>query len=111
MIGGGLLAGASIMVVPFAPNIGVLIVALCLFGVAAAFLGTAPAAAVGDAAGGGRGTAVAVFSMCADLGAIIGPLVAGLLADRFSYAVAFGVGAGLLVAAALNALRMPKAGR
>ena len=53
------------------------------------------------------GTAVALFSMCADLGAIIGPVVAGLLADRFSYGVAFGVGAGLLVAAALNALRMP----
>ena len=108
MVGGGLLAGASIMVVPFAPNIAVLTVALCLFGVAAAFLGTAPAAAVGDAAGGGRGTPVAIFSMCADVGAIVGPVVAGLLADRFSYGVAFGVGAALLVAAALNALRMPR---
>lgn len=109
MVAGGLLSAASIMVVPFAPNIGVLIVALCVFGVAAAFLGTAPAAAVGDAAGGGRGSAVAMFSMCADLGAIIGPVVAGLLADRFSYGVAFGVGAGLLAVAALYALRMPAA--
>ncbi len=31
----------------------------------------------------------------------------GLLADRFSYGVAFGVSAGLAVAAALYALRMP----
>jgi MFS family permease len=108
MVGGGLLAGASILAVPFAPNIVVLIVALSVFGVAAAFLSTAPAAAVGDAAGGGRGTPVAIFSMCADLGAIIGPVVAGLLVDRFSYGLAFGVGAGLLLAAALNALRMPR---
>jgi MFS family permease len=108
MVGGGLLASASILVVPFAPNVIVLIIALCVFGVAAAFLGTAPAAAVGDAAGGRSGTAVAVFSMCSDLGAIVGPVVAGLLADQFSYGVAFGVSAGLALAAALYALRMPR---
>lgn len=106
MIGGGLLAGLAMLGVPFA-GIWVLIVLLCLYGVAAAFLGTAPAAAVGDAAGGRGGTAVAVFSMCADVGAIVGPLVAGLLADQVSYSVAFGVGAVLILAAAVHALRMP----
>ncbi len=107
MVGGGFLAGTSILVVPFAPNVVVLTIALSVFGVAAAFLGTAPAAAVGDAAGGRGGTAVAVFSMCSDLGAIVGPIVAGLLADQFSYGVAFGVSAGLVLLAALYALRMP----
>jgi MFS family permease len=109
MIGAGLGAGVAILAVPFAPNIWLLIVALCAYGVASAFLGTAPAAAVGDATGGGRsGTAVAGFSMCADLGAIIGPLVAGLLADVVSYPVAFGVGAGLMVIAAGLSVRMPR---
>ncbi len=108
MIGGGILAGVSIMAVPFAPDIGWLIVALSCYGVAAAFLGTAPAAAVGDAAGARGGTAVAVFSMSSDVGAIIGPLVAGLLVDRISYPAAFGLGAGLCLLAALNAFRMPK---
>jgi len=107
MIGGGVLAGVAILAVPFAPGIGLLIVALCLYGVAAAFLGTAPAATVGDAAGGRSGTAVAVFSMCADVGAIVGPLVAGLLADSFSYPVAFAVGAALLLAGAAASARMP----
>jgi MFS family permease len=107
MVGGGLLAGTSILVVPFAPNVVVLTVALCVFGVASAFLGTAPAAAVGDAAGGRGGTAVAVFSMCSDVGAIVGPVVAGLLADQFSYGAAFGVSAGLVLLAAVYALRMP----
>ena len=99
MIGAGLAAGVSMMLVPFAPNIWLLIVVLSAYGVASAFLGTAPAAAVGDAAGGKGGTAVAVFSMCADIGAIVGPLVAGLLADYVSYPAAFAVGAGLMIIA------------
>lgn len=107
MIGGGLLAGLSITVVPFASSMLVLILALCVYGIAAAFLGTAPAASVGDATGGARGTPVAIFSMFADVGAIVGPIVAGLLADRLSYAWAFGLGAALLIAAALYAVRMP----
>jgi MFS family permease len=108
MILGGTLAAVSIMAVPFAPNIWLLIVVLCLYGVASAFLGTAPAAAVGDAAGSHGGTAVALFSMCSDIGAIIGPLVAGLLADTLSYPAAFGVGAALMLLAAALSWRMPR---
>ena len=108
LIIGGTLGGLSIAAVPFATNIWLLIVALCVFGVAAAFLGTAPAATVGDAAGGRTGTAVAVFSMCADIGAIVGPLVAGWLADTWSYPAAFGVGAALMIGGALLAWRMPR---
>jgi MFS family permease len=108
MILGGTLAAISIMAVPFAPNIWLLIVVLSLYGVASAFLGTAPAAAVGDAAGSRSGTAVAVFSMCSDIGAIIGPLVAGLLADTVSYPAAFGVGAALMLGAAALSWRMPR---
>ena len=108
MILGGTVAAVSIMAVPFAPNIWLLIVVLCVYGVASAFLGTAPAAAVGDAAGSRSGTAVAVFSMCADIGAIIGPLVAGLLADTLSYAAAFGAGAILMLVAAALSWRMPR---
>jgi MFS family permease len=110
MIIGGMLAGVSILAVPFAPNIWLLVVALCLYGVASAFLGTAPAATVGDVAGARGGTAVAIFSMCSDVGAIIGPLAAGLLADQMSYGAAFAVGAGLLLAGAGAAIRMPRDG-
>lgn len=109
IIVGGILAGCAIIGVPFAPNIWVLMILLCLYGVAASLLGTAPAAAVGDAAGGRGGTAVAVFSMFGDVGAIIGPLVAGLLADHVSYPVAFGVGGLLILVASVHAFRMPNA--
>jgi MFS transporter, DHA1 family, multidrug resistance protein len=81
---------------------------LCVYGIASAFLGTAPAAAVGDAVGTQAGTAVAVFSMCSDIGAIIGPLVAGLLADTLSYPAAFGAGAALMLVAAALSWRMPR---
>ena len=46
--------------------------------------------------------------MCSDIGAIIGPLVAGLLADVLSYPAAFGVGAALMLVAAALAWRMPR---
>ena len=108
MLVGSLLAAVSIMVVPFAPNIWVLTVALCLYGISAAFLGTAPAAAVGDAAGGRSGTPVAIFSMASDTGAIVGPLVAGFLADHVSYPVAFAVGAALLLLGTAASARMPR---
>jgi len=107
IIGAFAVAAVTITVVPFAPNIWVLTALLCLYGVAAAFMGTAPAAAVGDAAGPKGGRPVAVFSMFADFGAIIGPLVAGFLADTVSYPVAFAVGGMLLLATSLYATRMP----
>lgn len=108
MITGGVIACAAIVLVPFAANIWLLGAILCCYGVAAAFLGTAPAAAVGDAAGGRAGRPVAIFSMCSDIGAIVGPLVAGLLADRVSYSAAFAVGGCLLAVGFLAAIRMPR---
>jgi len=108
IIGAFALAAVTIMAVPFAPNIWVLGALLCLYGVAAAFMGTAPAAALGDAAGAKGGRPVAVFSMFSDAGAIAGPLVAGLLVDLVSLPVAFLVGALLLLAASAYAMRMPR---
>lgn len=108
IIGAYLLAAASLVVMPFVGELWMLIVLLALYGVASAFTGTAPAASVGDAAGARSGTPVAVFSMFSDLGAIIGPLVAGVLVDAISYGAAFGVAAALLLAASLFAFRMPR---
>ncbi|TFD48289.1 MFS transporter [Cryobacterium frigoriphilum] len=108
IIGAFAAASVVIMAVPFAPNIWVLGGLLCLYGVAAAFMGTAPGAALGDAAGSRGGRPVAVFSMFADAGAIVGPLVAGWLVDTVSYQAAFLVGALFLLGAAGYALRMPR---
>ena len=47
---------------------------------------------------------IAAFQMSADLGAVIGPLVAGWLADEYSFGAAFGVTAGVLAAGLVAAL-------
>ena len=64
----------------------------------------APSAAVGDVASGRGGTVIAAFQMSADLGAVIGPLVAGWLADEYSFGAAFAVTAGVLAAGLVAAL-------
>ncbi|MES2092403.1 MAG: MFS transporter [Actinomycetota bacterium] len=107
IVGSFAVAAVTIAAVPFVTSFWALTALLSLYGVAAAFMGTAPAAAVGDAAGAQGGRPVAVFSMFSDFGAIIGPLVAGFLADTVSYPVAFAVGALFFAGASAYALRMP----
>ena len=68
---------------------------------------TASQAAVGDALGRRGGTAIAGYQMSGDVGTIIGPLAAGLLADHVSMPAAFWIGAVLLAASAFLAVRMP----
>lgn len=111
MIGAFAVAGVAFAGIAFAPDVWVLGGLLCVYGVATAFLGTAPAALVGDAAGARGGRPVAVFSMCSDVGAIAGPLVAGLLVDQASYPAAFGVAAALLVLSAVASAWLPRASR
>lgn len=86
---GAILLTASAEPILFLVSMGVL-------GVGTAFLGSAPAAVVGDVMGKQRGgTVVAIFQMTADLGAILGPLLAGLLADNLGYHWALGSAAVL----------------
>lgn len=102
------IAALALLAMAFVGELWMLIAVLCVYGVAAAFLGTAPAAAVGDAAGGRGGRAVAVFQATADLGAIVGPLVAGALLDAFSFPAAFGSAVVLMLLVPVLAARMPK---
>lgn len=102
-------AGVTLAAVAFTQDVWTLGVLLCLYGVATAFMGTAPPALVGDAAGARSGRPVAVFSMCSDVGAIAAPLVAGFLVDRVSYAAAFGSAGALLAVAAVAGIWLPKA--
>jgi MFS transporter, DHA1 family, multidrug resistance protein len=108
IIGAYASAAAVMVAIPFAGDIWMLTALLCVYGVAAAFMGTAPAAAVGDAAGARSGQPVAIFSAFSDLGAIVGPLVAGALLDALSYQAAFGSAVVLMLAASVYALRMPR---
>ena len=82
---------------------------MAIQGVSAAFLGSAPAAVVGDIVGGKRGgIVVATFQMTSDLGMILGPLAAGLLVDMLDYDWAFGVGTVLSLLALMVVWVMPE---
>lgn len=85
------------------------LISMAIQGFGAAFLGSAPSAVVGDVMGGKKGgIVVATFQMMSDVGAIIGPLVAGLLVDLFDFDWAFAVGAVLALIPIYLVLRMPE---
>jgi len=87
---GGLLVGAvGFFVLPLSPTVVGLLVAMGLLGVAAAGDSVAPGAVMGDVVAGRGGTVVAVFQMAGDLGAAIGPVAAGWIADWQGYGATF----------------------
>lgn len=96
MVIGSALATLSMGMIATFDSLGLYVCAMALFGCGAAFLAVAPSAAVGDVVAGRGGTVVAAFQMSSDLGAVVGPLVAGALADTYSFGAAFGVTAGVL---------------
>ena len=53
---------------------------------------------MGDVVSGRGGTVVAVFQMAGDLGAVLGPIVAGVLADASGYTATFLVAAAVCLA-------------
>ncbi|WP_077487667.1 MFS transporter [Sinomonas mesophila] len=71
-------------------------------GFGSGFLGPSLQATVADTIGAERsgGRPLAVFQMAADIGSILGPLVAGALADGIGYGWAFAVSGTCLLAAA-----------
>ena len=96
MLIGSTVATASLVLVAASGSLAVYVVAMALFGAVSAFLSVAPSAVVGDVASGHGGTVIAAFQMSSDLGAVAGPLVAGRLADNYSFGAAFGVTAAVL---------------
>lgn len=104
MLIGSTVATASLALVATSGSLAVYVVAMALFGAGSAFLSVAPSAVVGDVASGHGGTVIAAFQMSSDLGAVAGPLVAGRLADNYSFGAAFGVTAAVLAAGLVTTL-------
>ncbi|PPK65903.1 MFS transporter [Actinokineospora auranticolor] len=78
------------------------LIATVVAGMGTGLLSPPQQAVVADVIGTARGGPVlAVFQMAADVGAIVGPVVAGALADRLSYGWAFAVTGGLAALAVL----------
>jgi MFS family permease len=83
------------------------LVAMAVQGFGGAFMGSAPAALVGDIMGGRKGgVVIATFQMMSDVGAIVGPLIAGVLVDAFDFDWAFAAGAALALIPIFLVFRM-----
>jgi MFS family permease len=77
----------------FSDSIPLFLAASLIAGMGAGILNPAQNAAVADVVGakGKGGPVLAAFQMSADFGAILGPVIAGVLADTMSYQAAFAV--------------------
>jgi MFS family permease len=63
---------------------------------------------MGDVVAGRGGTVVAVFQMAGDLGAVLGPIVTGWVADAAGYSPAFAISAAVCVLPVFAVLAAPE---
>lgn len=105
----GLLVGAiAFFLLPAVPHADGLLLAAGLLGIAGASDSVAPGAVLGDVVAGRGGTVVAVFQMAGDLGAVLGPVVAGWIADTAGYGTSFAVSGIVCAAPVLAVLAAPE---
>ena len=90
-----------------AAGVFLFLLAMGIQGFGGAFMGSAPSALVGDIMGGRKGgIVIATFQMMSDVGAILGPLIAGVLVDAFDFDWAFAAGAALALVPIVLVVRM-----
>ncbi len=108
LIGGTALGASGALLLAFAPHLPAYLIAMAIIGAASSMLSVGPSAVVGDVVQGRGGTVVSSFGMASDLGAVIGPLAAGALAEHVGYGAAFTSTAIVLLLGLAMALRMPE---
>ncbi|GAB3284998.1 MFS transporter [Parasphingorhabdus pacifica] len=115
VLAGLAISAAGTIALGYSGSIPWLLASSLVAGVGAGMLNPAQNAAVADIVGSKSrgGSVLAGFQMSADVGAIVGPLVAGLLVDAISFQAAFGVTGLTAVLALLVWSRAPetRAGR
>ena len=108
MIGGTLSGATAALILAFVPHLPAYLIAMSLLGAASSMLSVGPSAVVGDILQGRGGTVVSTFGMASDLGAVLGPILAGALAEHVSYKAAFTSTALVLCLGFAMAIRMPE---
>jgi MFS family permease len=109
MLGLVVSAGGTIWV-GFTADVPTFLIATVVAGLGAGLLAPPLQATVADVIGsrGRGGPVLATFQMTADIGAVLGPIVAGLLADGLSYTAAFAVTGSLAALAAFAWIPAPE---
>lgn len=103
-------SGAGTIWIGYAGGVPTFLAASLVAGLGAGVLNPPQNAAVADLIGreGRGGSVLAAFQMAADVGAIIGPIAAGLIADGLSYQAAFGLTGLMALLACLFWVRAPE---
>lgn len=99
VLAGLVIAGAATAVLGFSDNLPVFLALSLIAGMGSGLMNPAQQAAVADVVGAKArgGPVLATFQMSSDVGIVVGPLVAGLLAQNVSYGVAFAVTGALML--------------
>jgi DHA1 family multidrug resistance protein-like MFS transporter len=103
VITGLTVTGLALGAVGFTDNVPVFVALSVVAGFGSGLLNPSQQAAVADVIGNQRngGKVLAGFQMATDAGTILGPILAGAMADRFSYGLAFAATGAVTLAAAL----------
>lgn len=110
LIIGLLVAGGGTVWVGFTDSVPVFLIATVVAGLGAGLLSPPMQATVADVIGsrGRGGPVLAAFQMAADIGGVLGPILAGLMADYLSYGTAFAVTGALCLIAGLTWFAAPE---
>jgi DHA1 family multidrug resistance protein-like MFS transporter len=101
---GGIASAVGMAALSAPPAMWLFVVAMVVCGIGSAAQAVGPSAVLGDVANGRRGSVIASYQVVGDVGAMVGPLAAGGLADLFGYPAAFGLTAVISAVSALFAL-------
>ena len=98
----------SILAYAFTTHPWMFIAACVIIGFGGAFLSTTPSAIVGDVLEGKGGQVIGLFQMSGDAGAMVAPIVLGVIADHYGFRPAFLASAVLMSLAVLVATKLPE---
>lgn len=101
---GGIASAVGMAALAAPPAMWLFVVGMVVCGVGSAAQAVGPSAVLGDVANGRRGSVIASYQVVGDVGAMVGPLAAGGLADLFGYPAAFGLTAVISVVSAVFAM-------
>jgi MFS family permease len=110
LIIGLLVAGAGTVWVGLTDSVLLFLIATVVAGMGAGLLSPPMQATVADVIGsrGRGGPVLATFQMAADIGAVLGPIMAGLMADHLSYGSAFALTGVLCLIAGFSWFAAPE---
>jgi MFS transporter, DHA1 family, multidrug resistance protein len=107
LVAGCIGSGVGIAVLAAAQDLPGYLIGLALLGFGSGLLDVAPGAIVGDLVEGRAGPVFAAYTMSSDVGTVVGPVVAGAIAD-ISYGAAFLSTSAILGVAAVIAAFAPE---